>query len=117
MNQGTVDNIARAVLYEGYLLYPYRRSTKSQHRWTFGGVFPQAYADATVKGHETAIQQFKDASRTLPDPALKKYAKEELKIIRRYYEKAQKLQSKFAGRESSAVVADRVTAAEGLGER
>ena len=33
--------IADAVLYEGYLLWPYRRSaTKNQRRWTFGGVYP-----------------------------------------------------------------------------
>jgi hypothetical protein len=37
--------IARAVLYEGYLLWPYRRSAiKNQQRWTFGGVYPSAYA-------------------------------------------------------------------------
>ena len=35
--------IADAVLYEGYMLWPYRRSAlKNQRRWTFGGVFPPA---------------------------------------------------------------------------
>jgi hypothetical protein len=35
------DRIARALLYEGYALYPYRRSSlKNQQRWTFGGLFP-----------------------------------------------------------------------------
>ncbi|HTL31220.1 MAG TPA: hydrogenase maturation protease [Tepidisphaeraceae bacterium] len=43
MNQSMVDNIVRAVLYEGYILYPYRKSTKNEHRWTFGGIFPAAY--------------------------------------------------------------------------
>jgi hydrogenase maturation protease len=39
--------IADAVLYEGYLLWPYRRSAlKNQRRWTFGGVFPEAHARA-----------------------------------------------------------------------
>lgn len=39
-----VREIAQAVLYEGYLLWPYRRSaTKNQHRFTFGGVFPEDY--------------------------------------------------------------------------
>ena len=39
--------IAEAVLYEGYLLWPYRRSArKNQQRWTFGGVHPQAYSEA-----------------------------------------------------------------------
>lgn len=37
--------IARAVLYEGYILWPYRKSAiKNQQRWTFGGVYPVGYA-------------------------------------------------------------------------
>jgi hypothetical protein len=41
-----VRAIADAVLYEGYLLWPYRRSaTKNQRRWTFGGVYPPAHAE------------------------------------------------------------------------
>jgi hypothetical protein len=43
----TVDRIAAAILYEGYLLWPYRRSArKNQQRWTFGGVYPCAYSQA-----------------------------------------------------------------------
>jgi hypothetical protein len=39
--------IAEAVLYEGYMLWPYRRSaTKNQQRWTFGGVYPRSYSEA-----------------------------------------------------------------------
>jgi hypothetical protein len=39
--------IAEAVLYEGYLLWPYRRSSrKNQQRWTFGGVYPREYSEA-----------------------------------------------------------------------
>ena len=39
--------IAEAVLYEGYLLWPYRRSArKNRQRWTFGGVHPRAYSEA-----------------------------------------------------------------------
>ncbi|MDQ3943263.1 MAG: hypothetical protein M3254_09190 [Actinomycetota bacterium] len=39
--------IAEAVLYEGYILWPYRRSTtKNQQRWTFGGVYPRAYSES-----------------------------------------------------------------------
>jgi hypothetical protein len=39
--------IADAVLYEGYVLWPYRRSaTKNQRRWTFGGVYPRAHSEA-----------------------------------------------------------------------
>ena len=39
--------IAEAVLYEGYLLWPYRRSSrKNRQRWTFGGVYPREYSEA-----------------------------------------------------------------------
>jgi hypothetical protein len=42
-----VRAIADAVLYEGYILWPYRRSAmKNQRRWTFGGVYPRAHAAA-----------------------------------------------------------------------
>jgi hypothetical protein len=42
-----VRRIADAVLYEGYVLWPYRRSAaKNQQRWTFGGVYPRAYSEA-----------------------------------------------------------------------
>lgn len=42
-----VRQIADAVLYEGYLLWPYRRSAlKNQKRWTFGGVYPAPYSRA-----------------------------------------------------------------------
>ena len=41
-----VRAIADAVLYEGYLLWPYRRSaTKNQRRWTFGGIYPPAHSE------------------------------------------------------------------------
>jgi hypothetical protein len=37
-----VRQIADAVLYEGYILWPYRRSAlKNQRRWGFGGVYPR----------------------------------------------------------------------------
>lgn len=45
---GTVEKIAEVVLYEGFLLYPYTRSTtKNQQRWTFGGVYPRGYSEAS----------------------------------------------------------------------
>jgi hypothetical protein len=41
-----VRRIADAVLYEGYILWPYRRSAlKNQRRWTFGGVHPRAHSE------------------------------------------------------------------------
>src|SRR6476469_5210709 len=42
-----VRDIANAVLYEGYILWPYRRSAlKNSQRWTFGGVYPPAWSVA-----------------------------------------------------------------------
>ena len=42
-----VRRIADAVLYEGYVLWPYRKSAlKNQRRWTFGGVYPPAHSAA-----------------------------------------------------------------------
>jgi hydrogenase maturation protease len=42
MSRLLVDRVADAVLYEGYLLYPYRPSSvKNRQRWTFGGLFPR----------------------------------------------------------------------------
>jgi hypothetical protein len=44
MNREHASAIVAAVLYEGYILYPYRLSSvKNQQRWTFGGVFPAAF--------------------------------------------------------------------------
>jgi len=41
-----VQHIADAVLYEGYVLYPYRASAaKNQYRWQFGVVAPRAPRD------------------------------------------------------------------------
>ncbi len=45
MNLTRVEPIVNAVLYEGYMLYPYRASSvKNRQRWTFGGIYPRAWA-------------------------------------------------------------------------
>lgn len=42
-----VSAIARAVLYEGYLLWPYRKSAlKNRQRWTIGSIVPQEFSQA-----------------------------------------------------------------------
>jgi hypothetical protein len=47
MNFAAAERIAAAVLYEGYILYPYRAtSTKNVQRWNFGTLYPQEYAEA-----------------------------------------------------------------------
>jgi len=52
-----VDRVAMAVLYEGYVLYPYRPSSvKNQQRWNFGVVCPESYSVAQ-KGTEAALME------------------------------------------------------------
>jgi hypothetical protein len=47
MNLKIIEDIANAILYEGYILYPYRASAiKNRQRWNFGVVYPRAYAEA-----------------------------------------------------------------------
>ncbi len=46
MNRQKVEEIANAVLYEGYLLYPYRASAvKNRQRWNFGILYPRTFAE------------------------------------------------------------------------
>jgi hypothetical protein len=41
------EKIAAAILYEGYMLYPYRpTSIKNRQRWNFGTLYPRIYAEA-----------------------------------------------------------------------
>jgi hypothetical protein len=48
MSTSTLDRLVAATLYEGYILYPYRPSSvKNQVRWTFGGVHPRAWSEAS----------------------------------------------------------------------
>lgn len=57
MTASLVEKIADAVLYEGYILYPYRPSAvKNQQRWNFGALCPQAYSDAQ-RGTESWTMQ------------------------------------------------------------
>lgn len=51
--------VADAVLYEGYLLYPYRgTSGKNQSRWQFGVVGPTGAAEAGLGEDDTLSAQF-----------------------------------------------------------
>jgi hypothetical protein len=52
-------SVADAVLYEGYLLYPYRASAgKNQIRWQWGVLVPPAYAAAGHGEHATSHSEF-----------------------------------------------------------
>src|SRR5262249_29690786 len=47
MSFDAARQLADAVLYEGYVLYPYRASAaKNRFRWQFGVVAPRGHADA-----------------------------------------------------------------------
>jgi hypothetical protein len=47
MNFDGVEKIAAAILYEGYILYPYRSTAiKNRQRWNFGTLYPRVYAEA-----------------------------------------------------------------------
>src|ERR1700727_4029073 len=51
--------VADAVLYEGYLLYPYRgTSSKNQSRWQFGVLGPPGASDAGLGEDDTLAAQF-----------------------------------------------------------
>jgi hypothetical protein len=51
--------VADAVLYEGYLLYPYRgTSTKNQSRWQFGVLGPPGVAEAGLGEDDSLSAQF-----------------------------------------------------------
>jgi hypothetical protein len=47
VNLSSVDRIVNALLYEGYILYPYRASSVKNHlRFNFGVVYPRPYAES-----------------------------------------------------------------------
>jgi hydrogenase maturation protease len=47
MNFDGAEKIAAAILYEGYILYPYRPTAiKNRQRWNFGTLYPRVYATA-----------------------------------------------------------------------
>ena len=57
MNLELVENIANAVLYEGYMLYPYRASSvKNRQRFNWGALAPESYS-AAQKGTEAFEMQ------------------------------------------------------------
>ena len=57
MNLALVDKVVQAVLYEGYILYPYRASAKKDRQhFTFGRIYPEAYHVAQ-NGAEPCVMQ------------------------------------------------------------
>ncbi|WP_052315658.1 hypothetical protein [Singulisphaera acidiphila] len=69
MNQSLVDRLVNALLYEGYLLYPYRPSVKNRQRWSFGGLYPPEYT-AGRPGADASTMQTQCLARGSPGTAL-----------------------------------------------
>ena len=59
MNTERVERIANAVLYEGYMLYPYRpTAVKNRQRFNFGVIYPQACLDVQPEQSLDADRSF-----------------------------------------------------------
>lgn len=56
MNRDLIDRVVAAILYEGYVLYPYRPSIKTRQRWTFGGLVPREYSEANEEADPWRIR-------------------------------------------------------------
>lgn len=57
MNTEHIEAIAKAVLYEGYMLYPYRPSSvKNRQRFNFGVLYPQSYSIAQSGSDAWSLQ-------------------------------------------------------------
>ena len=63
MNSKLIESIANAVLYEGYMLYPYRPSAvKNRQRWNFGVIYPRTHCEIQ-NGSDSWFMQ-----TAVPDP-------------------------------------------------
>lgn len=70
MKSEIVEKIVRALLYEGYMLYPYRPSAiKNRQRWNFGVLTPQYFSDAN-QGTEAWMMQTECLVQTPKDARL-----------------------------------------------
>jgi hypothetical protein len=57
VNKPLVDRIAKAILYEGYILYPYRPSAiKNRQRFNFGVIYPRVYSEMQASGDAWTMQ-------------------------------------------------------------
>jgi putative membrane protein len=58
--------------------------------------FDRTYADCAVADHTQAVQLFTDASQTLDDKKLKRFAKKTLPVLRDHYDMAVELQNEVS---------------------
>lgn len=74
MNTSLIDAIAKAVLYEGYMLYPYRASSvKNRQRFNFGVLYPKLYSEAQTGSDAWTMQTeclVEGASSAIETPAI-----------------------------------------------
>jgi hydrogenase maturation protease len=57
MNTAAIEKIADAILYEGYLLYPYRASAvKNKQRFNFGVLYPPGYSELQTGSDPSAFK-------------------------------------------------------------
>ena len=70
MNPSFLNKVVDAVLYEGFILYPYRPSSKKNRRgrFTFGRVYPEAYS-AAQNGAEPCVMQTECLAQTRTNEA------------------------------------------------
>jgi hypothetical protein len=97
LGSGRIDRaaaVADAILYEGYLLYPYRRSSgKNRIRWQFGVLVPSAWAaahglvDGGVAGSAESPWQQTECLVEAPDTATVRVRLRFLHLQRRVAEK------------------------------
>ncbi len=81
MNFQPLEKIANAVLYEGFLLYPYRRSAeKNRKRWHFGTLGPRGGTDPTEMQTECLVESSCDAVIDLKIRFLQDEAERELTL-------------------------------------
>ncbi|MDT7645923.1 MAG: hypothetical protein QOC75_2923 [Pseudonocardiales bacterium] len=77
-------SVADAVLYEGYLLYPYRRSSeKNRVRWQFGVLAPRAWIEARGPVRESVAGSV-DAWRQRTECLLEAGASARLRVLVRF---------------------------------
>ncbi|HVM46823.1 MAG TPA: hypothetical protein VMU04_02300 [Candidatus Acidoferrum sp.] len=70
MNTSLIEQIAEAVLYEGYVLYPYRATSKKNQgeRFSFGRVYPECYS-RDQNGAEPYVMQTECLVRAVSNTA------------------------------------------------
>ena len=92
MNRELAEKIANAVLYEGYMLYPYRPSAiKNRQRWTFGILYPPAYCE--VGGGSERSEMHSECLMQVKEHAAVEVRLRFLHLIARQV--AQKMQGRF----------------------